>query len=169
MPSSSASSSSILLSLITTNTVLFSFTSKPFMFKEVWQLEGNRLVESAWPQHIILVLNSQHPYLFQKSPYHTEEWHFWSLIIHSAQFSEHLLWTVYSDIVPVRVHSPWSTTISFLVLLWRRKWQPTPVSLPGKCHGQRSLVDCSPWGCKESGTTEQLTLTMIFYELFENK
>ena len=42
---------------------------------------------------------------------------------------------------------------------WRRKWQPTPVSLPGKSHGQRSLVGCSPWGCKESGTTEWLTLT----------
>ena len=37
---------------------------------------------------------------------------------------------------------------------WRRKWQPIPVSLPGKSHGQRSLVGCSPWGCKESGTTE---------------
>ena len=32
---------------------------------------------------------------------------------------------------------------------WRRKWQPTLVSLPGKSHGQRSLVGCSPWGHKE--------------------
>ena len=31
---------------------------------------------------------------------------------------------------------------------WRRKWQPTPVFLPGKSHGQRSLVVYSPWGCK---------------------
>ena len=29
---------------------------------------------------------------------------------------------------------------------WNRKWQPTPVSLPGKFHGQRSLAGCSPWG-----------------------
>ena len=29
---------------------------------------------------------------------------------------------------------------------WRRKWQPTPVFLPGKVHGQRSLAGCSPWG-----------------------
>ena len=43
----------------------------------------------------------------------------------------------------------------------RRKWQPTPVSLPGKSHGQRSLVGCSPWGRKESGTYEQLTLTYL--------
>ena len=36
---------------------------------------------------------------------------------------------------------------------WRRKWQPTPVLLPGKSHGQRSLVDYSPWGRKESDMT----------------
>ena len=39
---------------------------------------------------------------------------------------------------------------------WRRKWQPTPVFLPGKSHGWRSLVDYSPWGCKELYTTERL-------------
>ena len=39
---------------------------------------------------------------------------------------------------------------------WRRKWQPTPVLLPGKSHGQRSLVGYSPWGCKESDKTERL-------------
>ena len=33
-------------------------------------------------------------------------------------------------------------------ILWRRKWQPTPVFLPGESHGQRSLVGCSPWGHK---------------------
>ena len=38
--------------------------------------------------------------------------------------------------------------------LWRRKWQPTPVFLPGESHGQRSLVGCSPWGRTESDTTE---------------
>ena len=37
---------------------------------------------------------------------------------------------------------------------WRRKQQPTPVLLPGKSHGWRSLVGYSPWGCKESDTTE---------------
>ena len=38
----------------------------------------------------------------------------------------------------------------------RRQWHPTPVLLPGKSHGWRSLVGCSPWGGKESDTTEQL-------------
>ena len=40
---------------------------------------------------------------------------------------------------------------------WRRKWQPTPVFLPGESHGQRSLVGCSPWGSGESDMTEQLS------------
>ena len=39
---------------------------------------------------------------------------------------------------------------------WRRKWQPTPVFLPGESHGQRSLVGYSPWGRKESDTIERL-------------
>ena len=38
----------------------------------------------------------------------------------------------------------------------RRQWRPTPVLLPGKSHGWRSLVSCSPWGRKESDTTERL-------------
>ena len=38
----------------------------------------------------------------------------------------------------------------------RRQWQPTPVLLPGKSHGWRSLVGCSPRGCKESDMTERL-------------
>ena len=38
----------------------------------------------------------------------------------------------------------------------RRQWHPTPVLLPGKPHGQRSLVGCSPWGREESDTTERL-------------
>ena len=39
---------------------------------------------------------------------------------------------------------------------WRRKWQPTPVQLPGKSCGQRSVVAYTPWGRKESDTTERL-------------
>ena len=40
--------------------------------------------------------------------------------------------------------------------VWRRRWHPTPVLLPGKSHGRRSLVGCSPWGREESDTTERL-------------
>ena len=44
----------------------------------------------------------------------------------------------------------------FTFMHWRRKWQPTPVLLPGKSHGRRSLLGYSPWGCEESDTTERL-------------
>ena len=54
----------------------------------------------------------------------------------------------------------WRTLHSFLVefsnTFRRRRWHPTPVLLPGKSHGRRSLVGCSPWGRKESDTTERL-------------
>ena len=49
-----------------------------------------------------------------------------------------------------------SELLSDLGTSLRRKWQPTPGLLPGKSHGQRSLVGCSLWGCKESDTTERL-------------
>ena len=39
---------------------------------------------------------------------------------------------------------------------WRRKWQPTPVFLPGETQGQRSLVGCGLWGLTELDTTERL-------------
>ena len=39
---------------------------------------------------------------------------------------------------------------------WRRKWQSTPVLLPGESHGGRSLAGYSPWGHKKSDTTERL-------------
>ena len=46
---------------------------------------------------------------------------------------------------------------------WRRKWQPTPVFLPGKSHGLRILVGYSPWGHKESDTTEQIHFTSFHF------
>ena len=45
---------------------------------------------------------------------------------------------------------------------WKREWQPTSVFLPGKSLGQRSLVGYSPWGPKESDTTDQLSTHMVF-------
>ena len=42
------------------------------------------------------------------------------------------------------------------MIIGRRRWHPTPVLLPGKSHGWRSLVGCSPWGREESDTTERL-------------
>ena len=43
---------------------------------------------------------------------------------------------------------------------WRKKWQPTPVFMPGESHGQRRMMGYSPCGHKESDTTERLTLSL---------
>ena len=51
---------------------------------------------------------------------------------------------------------------------WRRKWHSTPVLLPGKSHGQRSLVGYSPWGRKESDTTERLHFTFTLLLIILN-
>ena len=47
----------------------------------------------------------------------------------------------------------------YIYISWRRKWQPTPVFLPGEFHGQRSLAGCSPWSHRESDMTKWLTQT----------
>ena len=57
--------------------------------------------------------------------------------------------------------SPFPNTASLFnlklgILGRRRQWHPTPVFLSVKSHGRRSLVGCSPWGCKEWNTTERL-------------
>ena len=49
-----------------------------------------------------------------------------------------------------------SEFLYILVCIRRRQWQPTLVLLPGKSHGRRSLVGCSPWGRKELDTTARL-------------
>ena len=55
----------------------------------------------------------------------------------------------------LRVGHKWATSLLlFTFLHWRRKWQPTPVFLPGESQGWGSLVGCSPWGRTESDTTE---------------
>ena len=49
---------------------------------------------------------------------------------------------------------------------WRRKWHPTPVSLPGESHGRRSLAGYYPWGHKESNMTERLNLRVYLLLCF---
>ena len=53
------------------------------------------------------------------------------------------------------VRHDWVTSLSlFTFMHWRRKWQPTPVFLPGESQGQGSLVGCRPWDRTESDTTK---------------
>ena len=55
----------------------------------------------------------------------------------------------------LRVGHDWATSLSlFTFMHWKRKWQPTPVFLPGESQGLQSLVGCCLWGHTESDTTE---------------
>ena len=55
----------------------------------------------------------------------------------------------------LRVGHDWATSLSlFTFMHWRRKWQPTPVFLPGESQGRGNLAGCCPWGRTESDTTE---------------
>ena len=58
----------------------------------------------------------------------------------------------------LRVGQDWATSLSlFTFLHWRRKWQPTPVFLPGESQGRGSLVSCRLWGHTESATLKWLS------------
>ena len=58
--------------------------------------------------------------------------------------------------LPEQVIKSFEEIIGNYIHFRRRQWNPTPALLPGKSHGWRSLVGCSPWGRKESDTTERL-------------
>ena len=67
----------------------------------------------------------------------------------------------------LRVGHDWATSLSLLSFMhWRRKWQPTPVFLPGESQGRGSLVCCHLWGHTESDTTE-VTYHSIAYDMCE--
>ena len=86
-----------------------------------------------------------------------------SLEMAMAPYSSTLAWKIPWTEEPGRLQSmgsrrvghDWATSLSvFTFMHWRRKWQPTPVFLPGESQGQGSLVDCRLWGCTESDTTK---------------
>ena len=57
----------------------------------------------------------------------------------------------------------WATSLSLSIFMhWRRKWQPTPVFLPGESHGRRSLVGCSPWGPQSRTWLKRLSSSSLF-------
>ena len=81
-------------------------------------------------------------------------------IIHHPKFKipSAFLWASPVAQTVKRLPAMRETLVRFLVgkIPWRRKWQSTPALLPGKSHGRRSLTGYSPWGRKESDTTEWL-------------
>ena len=78
---------------------------------------------------------------------------------HSSTLAWKIPWTEEPDGLQsmglLRVGHDWVTSLSlFTFMHWRRKWQPTPVFLPGESQGRGNLMGCCLWGCTESDTTE---------------
>ena len=106
-----------------------------------------------------------------KLPFHDyplKHWNYMSFtftftIVSMAPHSSTLAWKIpwtgepggLQSMRSLRVGQDWATSLSlFTFMRWRRKWQPTPVFLPGESQGQGSLVCCRLWGRTESDTTE---------------
>jgi len=82
-----------------------------------------------------------------------------AMATHSSTLAWKIPWTEepgrLQSLGSLRVRHNWATALSLFTLMhWRRKWQPTPVFLPGESQGRRSLVGCHLWGCTESDMTE---------------
>ena len=82
-----------------------------------------------------------------------------AMATHSSTLAWKIPWTEepgrLQSMGSLRVRHDWVTSLSFFISMhWRRKWQPTPVFLPGEPQGRRSLVGCCLWGCTESDMTE---------------
>ena len=78
---------------------------------------------------------------------------------HSSTLAWKIPWTEepggLQSMESLRVGHDWATSLSlFTFMHWRRKWQPTPVFLPGESQGRWSLMGCHLWGCTESDMTE---------------
>ena len=82
-----------------------------------------------------------------------------AMATHSSTLAWRIPWTEgpggLQSMGSLGVRHNWATSLSLFTLThWRRKWQPTPVFLPGESQGWGSLVGCRLWGCTESDTTE---------------
>ena len=83
------------------------------------------------------------------------------MLIGITKFTQSSPWGGVSGKEPAcqcRRHNRWGFNPWVRKIPWRRWWQPIPVVLPGKSHGQRSLAGYSPWGRKGSDVTEQLNI-----------
>ena len=84
---------------------------------------------------------------------------YWGLVFRSSTLAWKIPWMEepgrLQSMGLLRVGHDWATSITlFTFIHWRRKWQPTPVFLPGESQGQGSLVGCRLWGRIDSDTTE---------------
>ena len=108
---------------------------------QFWFPQGIRLGEGLLGHMVVLFL----VFFFKKYPYRLPQWLYQFTLPPTVQQC-----SLFST------PSPAFIVCTLFGTKRRRQWHPTLVLLPGKSHGQRSLVGCSPWGRKESDMTQQL-------------
>ena len=120
--------------------------------KKLTFLEWPRLGSSSWhkPQNVQEHISICH---LDKGPKTYQEQSFQIFLFVSGSFLLGVPWNPWDSKAKKII-----TWVLFLLLAatWRRQWHPTPVLLPGKSHGRRTLVGCSPWSCCKLDTTEWL-------------
>ena len=97
-----------------------------------------------------------------------------AMATHSSTLAWKILWTEepgrLQSMGLLRVGHDWATLLLlFTFLHWRRKWQPTPLFLPGESQGRGSLLGCRLWGCAESDTTEMTSLSLFTFMHWRRK
>ena len=121
------------------------------------------IIANKWVQNAVLGCNLKNDRMisvhFQGKPFNITVFQVYAMATHSST----LVWKIPWMEEPGRLQSmgslgvgdDWVTSLSvFTFMNWRRKWQPTPVFLPGESQGQGSLVGCHLWGHTELDTTE---------------
>ena len=107
----------------------------------------------------INILISSNPFIFSYLIGLTVQYMEKAMAPHSSTLAWKIPWTEepgrLQSMGSLRVRHNWATSLSlFTFMHWRRKWQPTPVFLPGESQGRGSLVGCRLWGRTESDTTQ---------------
>ena len=116
-------------------------------------LEGPERLDSVWIQFDLIC--GRHCFLAAQTVSISEK----IMAPHSSTLAWEIPWTEepggLQSMGSLRVRHDWVTSLSlFTFMRWRRKWQPTPVFLPGESQGLGSLVGCRLWGHIELDTTE---------------
>ena len=132
--------------------------------KYIWKSFQKYFQKVPKKQNLNLLHASNYQYLYSMEK---------AMATHSSTLAWKIPWTEepgrLQSMGSLRVGHDWTTSLSlFTFMHWRRKWQPTPVFLPGESQGRGSLVGCPLWGCTESDTTEvtQHIHLLRYFKLF---
>ena len=113
----------------------------------LWDCTESDTTEATLQQQQALILQCFHPVIKMDSELSTREGTGYPLQYSCASLVAQLVKN------PPAMRETWVQSLGWEDLL-KKKWQPTPIFLPGKFHGQRSVVGYSPWGWKELAMTE---------------